>query len=54
MGTAAEEQTQVHAQGSDVGACFTAAPEDNQLPLLIILQQPILIYSADPQLALHC
>ena len=47
-----QQQSNVDAHGSHIGACLAAHPEDAQLLLGIILDQLALINGSDPQFPL--
>ena len=48
----AQEETQVHAQRSNVRTSLAAYPKDAQVALVIVLDQVALVDRADAQLAL--
>ena len=52
MGAHAQEEAQVHAQGTYVGARLTGDPEHSQVAVCVVLYQPALVHSAHSQLAL--
>ena len=54
MGTNAEHEAQVHAEGPDVGARLAGDPEHDEVPLRIVLYEPALVDRAHAQLALDC
>lgn len=52
VGAHAEQQTQVHAQGTDVGAGLARDPEDAEVAVVVELDQLALVDGTDAQLAL--
>jgi hypothetical protein len=52
VGAHAEEQAQVHAKGTDVGASLAGNPEDTEVAVVVELDQLALVDRADTQLAL--
>ena len=52
MGAHAQQETQVHAHGPDIGPGLAGDPEHHQLALLVVLQQLAVIDGAHAQLAL--
>lgn len=52
MGAHAEEQTQVHAEGTDIGAGLAGHPKDAEVAVVVELDQLALVDRADTQLAL--
>ena len=52
VGADAEKETQVHAEGTDVGAGFAADPEDTQVAVIIKLDELALVDGTDTKLAL--
>lgn len=52
MGTDTKQQTQVHAQGSDIGTSLAAHPEHTQVAVIVKLNQLALVDGSDTQLSL--
>lgn len=52
MGTDTEQQTQVHAQGSNVGTSLAADPEDAEVAVIVELDELALVDGTDTELTL--
>ena len=52
MGTTTEEIADMHTEGTDVGASFTADPENAHVTVFVVLNQLRLIDSSDSELLL--
>jgi hypothetical protein len=52
VGTDTKQQTQVHAQGSDIGTSLAAHPEDTQVAVIVKLNQLALVDGSNTKLSL--
>lgn len=52
MAADANEQAEVHAQGTNIGAGFAAHPERSEVALIVEFQELGLVDGADAQLSL--
>jgi hypothetical protein len=52
VGADAEEETKMHAEGTDVGTGLTADPEDTEVTVIVKLDELALVNGTDTQLAL--
>ena len=53
VGTDAEEEAEVDAEGADVCAGLAADPEDAQMPFAVVFEELALVDGAHTKLALH-